>query len=467
MTGLETKNGGRATGSSGFTLIEALVLLFVFGVVAVSSYQAFAVATRSIVEVRSRIGATALAGAKMEIVRNLDYESIGTKKRTASGYSYGIPPGEILEDEDVTASGRAYRVHTFVQYVDDALDGKASGTTPKDGIPNDYKRVRIEVSWGAGGDGQSVALVSAFAPSGMERNEGGGVLSLNVLDHAGAAVGRATVRIVNASTGTDLTAETDATGNLTLPGAPAANQSYSISVSKDGYFPVSTLPPYPAIAFHPVDVHGSVVAGTLNQKTIVTDRSADLTVLTKDPFGNDVPDLAFRLEGGRRTGDTATVPSKPVYAVSQDFDSGSDARKTLDAQSAGNYAFTLPSGSDFRLLRLSTDEASLGGFSLLPGASLELVATVADTGVRSVLASVSDQGGAPLQNAVVRLRNEALAYDATVQTDRYGQAYFPTALPGLAAGTYELSVSASGYAAKTDTVTVSDGLLAKQLVLNP
>jgi type II secretory pathway pseudopilin PulG len=453
----------------GFTLIEALVLLFIFALITVVFYQTFSIGTRSILEAKNRVGAVELANEKMEILRNLDYDAIGTKKWNGSAYAYGIPPGDILEDENVSVNTHSYHVHTFVQYVDDPLDGKITGTSPIDSVPNDYKRVRIEVSWGDEGPDQSVALVSTFSPTGVETGASGGTLSLNVLDNTGAGIGQATVHIANnaVSPAVDLTTQTDSSGNILLPATPAANQSYVISVSKAGYYATTTYPPYPASPFDPVDVHGSVVEAAFNQKTMITDRMAQLTLATKDPFGADLPNIAFRLEGGKKIGD-ATDTALPVYDFSQDLDSGSGSDVSLSDRSSGNYVVTLSDTDRYRLLRLSTNESAVDGFSLLPGVSADVVMTVADKEVPAVLVTVADQAsGVPVEGASVHLTNGTLPYDETVQTDRYGQAYFPTASPGLTAGDYDVSVTAAGFSDYDGSVTVGSGLATKSVELNP
>ena len=81
----------------GFTLVEAMVFLFIFSVTVVTFYRTFASGTKAISNVKSRIVATALANEKMEIVRNLDYEAVGTDG--------GAPAGSIPQEETVTKNG--------------------------------------------------------------------------------------------------------------------------------------------------------------------------------------------------------------------------------------------------------------------------------------------------------------------------------------------------------------------------
>ena len=82
---------------------------------------------------RARNVARELAAQKIEYARNLPYDSIGTVG--------GIPAGTLVQTENVPINGQEYKVSTEVVYVDDPFDGVA----PTDIVPNDYKRVRIDV----------------------------------------------------------------------------------------------------------------------------------------------------------------------------------------------------------------------------------------------------------------------------------------------------------------------------------
>ncbi|MEK7549875.1 MAG: carboxypeptidase regulatory-like domain-containing protein [Patescibacteria group bacterium] len=439
----------------GFTLVESLVLLFIFAIVSAIFFQVYFAGTRLIIESKNRLGATALANQKMEIVRSVDYDTIGTKHWNGSAWVYGIPAGDLLEDETVSVNTHSYNVYTFVQYVDDAFDGQ----TPSDTIPTDYKRVRITVSWGDEGADQQVVLFGNFSPNGIEASSGGGVLSINVLDATGSGVSGASVHIVNSAAGVDTTGMTDSTGNLTLPGAPAGTEAYVITVSKNSYFGASTFPSYPTTAYNPVDVHASVVANVLNQKTIVMDQDADITLQTEDPFGTAIPSISFSLNGGRVLG-TDPSDSSLVYGFSQTGSTDSSGQESYTNESYGQYTFALGSGvTDYSFYKLSPEGTTNTIYDAAPGSTTTLHAVLLDKNIGSVKVEVTNQAdGSPVSGASVQLSNATLVYDATVTTDQYGYAYFPEALPELTAGTYDLAVTASGYGSESDTVDVSGAL---------
>ncbi|NTW14118.1 MAG: carboxypeptidase regulatory-like domain-containing protein [Candidatus Moranbacteria bacterium] len=453
----------------GFTLVEAMFFLFLFSVIALTFYQLFAVGSKRILDVRRKLGATALASERMETVRSLPYASIGTKRPDgAGGWDYGIPAGDILETESIVKTGATYTVHTVAQYEDDSFDGTASGGT-HDSIPTDYKQVRIEVTWVGAEGGQEVVTWGTFSPEGVEQPSNTGVLSINVTDPSGASLQNADVHIVSATGNVDLTAQTDVYGNLSFPGAPPASD-YMLYVSKNGYYGVQTYPAAPASAFNPLDLPMSVVIGSVNQKSFAIGRSSGITVRSEDAFGTAIPSVAFTLSGGHQVGTKLnTIPVEPVYDFSVSDTTGSDGQKAYADRSYGRYALAA-SGSvtGYRFLRvdpgiLNTPDT----FDMVVGTDLIAKMVFAETSVGSVLVSVKTNNGSadvPVQNASVRLQDGTIGYDATVTTGPSGQAYFPTSMPALQAGTYQYDVTADGYAAETGSIAVTGMSLQDQSV---
>lgn len=437
----------------GFTLIESLVFLFIFALISVVFFQTYAVGTRMIIESKNRLGATALANQKMEIIRSINYDAIGTTS--------GIPAGDLLEDEAISVNTVRYTVHTFVQYVDDSFDGTVS-SSPADAIPTDYKRVRVTVSWGSLGTDQTVVIFGNFSPNGIEASSGGGVLSINVLNGAGDGVSGVSVHIVNSASSINTTGTTDATGNLTIPGAPAGSQNYTISVSKTGYYGATTYPPYPTTTYDPTDVHASVVADVLNQKTIVMDQSSDITLVTKDPFDTAIPSIGYTLAGGRILG-RDHVTAANVLEFSQTGTTNGSGVASYPGESAGQYTVSI-SGTNYELYKLTPEETTVDSFTAMAGVAANITAVLLDKNIGSVKVLIEKQAdNSPLGGASVKLSNTTLLYDATVTTDQFGYAYFPTALPSLVAGTYDIAVTLTGYGDESGTVTIGGVLVQKTI----
>ena len=440
----------RKFSNRGFTLVEALVLIFLIVVVAVTFFSVFSSGTKGIIDSKKKLAAAEVANEKMETVRSLDYDDIGT--------TAGIVRGVLPEREVVSWDSGTYYVFTSVQYVDDPYDGTSNSDTTG---TNDYKKVRIKAAWEDDiNSNNSVVLVSNFAPPGIETNAGGGTLSINVLDSDMKSIGQANVHIVNSVLGIDTRATTDNTGNIIFPATPAGDKNYSIEVSKNGYFTVKTYSPYPTSSFSPIDVHASVLDGQLTMVNLYTDKSSNLTVQTQDPFSANVGNVGYSLEGGKKIGDTAATPSVPVYAYKENLNSGSSGENKIADLSSGTYTFTFNAVSGYEFLKLNpidTHFTENNKFILSAGTDWTQKAIFASKTLNSLLVTVQNKTDSkPIKGASVEVKNSLpTAYDKTLTTDDYGQAYFPDNLPELAAGAYTISVSADGFANKNDTTNVS------------
>jgi len=438
----------------GFMLIEALTVIFIFSVIMTTFYAAFSTGTRAIIDVKNRLGAISLANEKMEIVRNLNYTNVGI--------SGGIPNGNIAADENVSANGKSYHVETFIQYVDDSLDG----SYPADTIPNDYKRVRIAVSWNNGtGNAGSVYVVSRFVPYGLESSVGGGVLAINIVDGTGAGVSRANVQIVNStvSPAVNFDAETSDLGNLMFPGALPSTQNYQLTVSKSGYETVATLPPYPITAsYYPTDVHASVTTGALNVKTVVINKLANLHIFTADGAGNKISEVPcnFSLTGGRIIGTTPDMTHDPVYNMQNESSSvPAGGEKDFDTISPGQYILTVSVPSGYVLVGIDP----VSPFSLEPDTTLEVKIKLAQLNSSALLATVEDATGNVIGGAQVELKN-ADGYDVIQTTDAEGVVFFSQGTDPLSPGTYDLKVIATGYQENNSQVVISAAELKTETI---
>lgn len=447
-----------ATKKSGFTLIEMLVFLFIFVVTVVAFYQAFALGITYVLESKNRIAATEVANEKMEIIRSLPYANIGTKTSNGhGGWEYGIPSGDILSSETVSENGHTFTVTTLVQNIADPIDGNPLST-------GDYKRARVQVSWDPGNDPKkSVFVVSTFVPQGLSTASGGDV-SVNVQDDTGAPIGQASVTLSDAVTSVLQTYPADDGGNAKFLGVPQdTTGNYNVQISKAGYFPVQTYPPYNPLtpgSFTPVDKNIAVTNGTLWPVTITTDKLATLTIDTKDMLGNSLPNVNFSLAGGRVMG--TTVPAgAPVYSYSGNLSSGSSGKVSVtnpSGISGGTYTFTVASPpANFQFLKLDASTTNPAAFPLQPGANLEATALFEDTTKDSLLATVVDSANSlPIQGATVELVNAASSYDVTHTTDQFGNAYFPDNTAPLTPVQYTVTVKATNFDDSTGgTVTIN------------
>lgn len=212
--------------AQGFSLVEAIVvsaviLIFFSGLTTMVIYVGDLVQNA-----RAKLSALSAATARLEFIRSLPYDSVGTVA--------GIPSGTIPQNRTVTLNNYTFNERVLIEYVDDDADGL--GASDSNGIIADYKRVKVEYSWNITGATSSLFLLSTVVPRSIETTAGGGTIRVNVFDAATMPVSGASVRLIN-TTGTstiDVTRSTDVSGVALFAGAPA-NSNYQLLATKAGY----------------------------------------------------------------------------------------------------------------------------------------------------------------------------------------------------------------------------------------
>lgn len=453
----------------GFTLIEALTLLFVFSLITLTFYSVMSVGTRYIQDSKNRLAALAVVNEKMEIVRNLKYDDIGT---------VGAGTGNLAEDEDVVENGKTFHVNTVVGMANDSYDG----VYPADVVPGDYKRVIITVSWGSGGPGSnSVNLVSRFVPPGLEvATAGDGILSINIFSDqpGGTGIFGSSVHIVNSETGLDTNQTTDSSGNVILIGPLIQDsiQKYEITVAKNGYETVATMPPYPTTSYNPTDVHASVVVGGINIANIVQNKLTDLELNTVNYLETPIGNIDFHLEGGRLLGIGTTAPFTSVYNFDTNGSTDAGGEKNFSDISPGQYEFSLTaSAAGYEIIgtdpvfpyKLPDTGGKIYLISTQSDTPLDLKIKLADKSATSLLVSVlKNEDDSPISGAVVKLTNGA-GYDVSQTTLIDGRVFFPATADVFASGLYDLKITADGFSESNSQVTIIDGeLKLEEIKLN-
>ncbi len=433
----------------GFTLIESLVLLFIFSITVMTFYKTYMLLTHYSLETKYRTAAVELATAEMEILRNTPYEDIILDPATSppSGSVVSSESGTGLDyDISKTVNGSTYRILTEIYYVDDAEDGEnGAGDT----VPNDYKRVNITILWGDGmsdasNTSKSISLTSFFVPpSGSEAAIENGMLSVNVVDSNGDAVSGTNVEIDDL-TGSESTVDidTDSNGNVLFEDVPTGMNRYKISVDKVGSEHIETILTTTSLPY-PTYTHASVLPGTITTLTIVQDIDPDFSIITKDPFGNVLTEIDFTFTGGHVLGLDSS--SDPVY-INTDCEAESDwtdnsadcADSTVYTKSIGKYDFTLDE-SGYVLWKFNP-------ISSVQHDSVEVMGNlknldddyyngdgvddsemiIIDDSVNGTLVSVTDSiTEESFECVTVRLENTSPDYDQSQQTDVHGMVYFP------------------------------------------
>jgi len=227
---------------------------------------------------KNRVTATAIANSKIEVIRNLSYESVGT-----IGAVLPQAVGILAPIETETLNNTVYTIDTKIEYVVDEADGSGSADT----CDLDYKKVEVKVSWDQN-HSEEVVMTTEVAPDNLvqEANacaaQPGGVLKVTIFDTAGAIVSSPTIKIYDETGNTLYGITTPVNGSHTF--ALAAG-TYRVEVEKNNYVPTRTYST--AEVAIPDNPDPSVLNGYATAISLPIDQVASLTVEGISPTGED------------------------------------------------------------------------------------------------------------------------------------------------------------------------------------
>lgn len=423
-------------------LLEVVFGIGMMTLVFWSLFGVFKLSIEIVISSKAKVGALALANERIEFIRSLSYDSVGTVG--------GIPSGTLAQTEVIPLNQMSYTRRTFIQYVDAPQDG--AGAADTNGIMADYKVAKVEVTWDIKGDERSYSLVTSVVPAGMESLAGGGTIFVNVLDAFGVPLPGAEVRVVNATTNPtiDVATFSNADGLVIFPGAPAAS-GYEISATKTGY---STAQTYASTAGNPNPnpAHLSVVEAQTTNTTLAIDRLSSLAVFTYEPIKlesfNDTFDSGVLVaESASTTVASGEVTlfqfSAGLYEPWGSVTSETIAPTLLYRWGELSWQDTVPPSTDIRYYLLY--ENAPDAFVLIPDAILPGNAAGFTT-------SPVDLSGVPVTYPRLRLRAELTAADQTItpSVDSWALSYErgPVPIPSVPftlRGTKTIGSDASAY----------------------
>jgi len=436
----------------GDTLIGILVAIGIFVILsqavvslAFSSYDLISYS-------RARISARHIALESIEIVRNTPYDSIGT--------TGGIPTGIFIQEQQVPRNGQNYTIRTNISYVDDPFDGIA----PADTLPSDYKRVKIDVSWGgiSSSNFSEVSMVTDVSPYGIESTTGGGTLSILVFDALGLPVPQAQVTLVATTTNPPVNATyyTSDTGRVTLPGAPICSSCYQITVTKAG---MSTDRTYSiAEITNPSKPLSSVLEGQLTEVSFNIDRFAKLklTSFGAEPEFEALPNQIVRVRGEKTIGTSGL--DEPVYKFDQEVVTDSSGELEIEELEWDNYHITLPTDSIMEIAGIYP----ITPISVSPLDQVNLLISLVSDNQSSALLRFEDGSSGLVASVAATLKDdtgfEASESSGIQDTANFGQVFFDS----LTDKVYSLIATASGFLEFNGTVVVT-GDTNEKIILIP
>src|SRR3989339_587834 len=264
------------TTQKGFGIMEVLVSVLIIMILTLGVYQLAIYFLNITSDNKFYVEAIEIANQKMEYIRNLPYDSVGTLT--------GFPAGEIPEYENLHRDGN-FLIHTTIIYHDDEYDGTlASGT---DLILNDYKIATIEVSWNGKFGAKSVTVFSKIISATEEMDIGAGLLKLIIVDANGDPVPNANIHIENNLLSPAYSQDfiSDANGALYRALEPSF-EGYEVTVTKAGY---GTDQTYPRTINNPnpTKPHLSIISAVKTEESFSIDLLSNLTINT---VTSDLPD---------------------------------------------------------------------------------------------------------------------------------------------------------------------------------
>lgn len=391
---------------SGFTLVEALVSVFVFLVVAGGIMQAYYVLTNSAKTSRLKVSATFIANEQIEVARNLPYADVGVVG--------GIPSGLLDPDITIQKDAATFNVKITVRNKDDSFDGTLGGT-PNDFSPADYKLVEVSVYCTTCKSFSPVTLVTIVAPKNLETTSNNGALFVNVYDALGQPVEGADVQIVNSTVNpaVNLSDVTGIGGSLQLVDVIPSNQSYQISVGKSGYSEEMTYLPGGPANPNPTKPHATVAPKEVTQISFSIDKLSSLNVSTVTATCTSTPNIGFQMKGAKLIGINPDIYKYDVYHTT---DAGS--LKNIQNLEWDTYSLFVPVTSTSTHFLAGT--LPLSPLAILPGSSQSVKMVVKPKDPNGLLVSVKDVStGLPITGAEVVLKNGGIV--DTITTGRGSQ----------------------------------------------
>ncbi|OGG95715.1 hypothetical protein A2V95_03490 [Candidatus Kuenenbacteria bacterium RBG_16_41_7] len=423
-------------GKNGFSLIEILFVIVILAVSSMTLYSLLNMSLKMLWENKARVGATELANEKLEIARNLPYNSVGTIG--------GVVAGTVPENETVARNGIDYNVYTNIVYIDDEFDGTWA-SQPADILGNDYKRILVRVSWHSNFSASPVEFYSDVAPKGIETTLAGGTLVLTVFNISGLPVGNANVHIYSDDVVpiVDMNTFSNAQGKVILPAVKAANEAYEIAITKSDYSSSQTYDTTVALPA-PDKPHLTVFEGQATSASFSIDQTGDMFIYVKDINGLPLGNFTVHVQGQKRIGLDGN--GEPVLKFNEDKVSNASGVINMNGLEWDNYEITVASATGYDINEIDPPAP----VALMPLDSLGVNLKLEPTAANSLIVAVKDVEDTPVEGASVRVTNNQ-GYDKTIITGSAGQVFFTP----LSQATTTVAVTKSDYEDYSDELQVS------------
>ncbi len=368
----------------GFTLVETLIGVSVFVMIAGASYQGYAAVLKLVNNSQHRIAAINLANEQIEIVRNLPYADIGVVG--------AIPNGKVPHVQNFSRSGYDFIATTTIRNIDLEFDGLI-GSTTNDLSPADNKTLEIEIGCISCENFAPVFITTQMAPKNLETASTNGALFVKVFDASGAPVSGANVKIISSST--TIVDTTNNSGMLQVVDVPPANEGYSVEVTKTGYSSDETYTPI------------TVLLQQVTQTSFAIDKLSKIIFSSVTDSCAPVSSFDFLLKGSKTT---SINPN--VYKYDTSLVTDGSGQKVLNNMEWDTYTITANDGA-YDLVGINP----LNPFLLSPDTEQTMKLIVAPKDPRTLLITVKDNTLLPLSGASVEFNGSTKITGRGSRTD--------------------------------------------------
>ena len=366
---------------AGFTLMELIVSIAIFAILAVGMLASFGIVTKAAKTAREKTILSSLSTYYLEVVRNMPYSQVGTLE--------GNPHGLLPDSPDAISqniSGVVYKIYYKVQYIHDPADS-ATGTP-------DYKQVKMSILNTS--TSQITDFITTVVPKGLISNPNTGALQVTVINAQGQVLPGAGVNITYPTSSPytyNLPDTTDGNGLVTEVGLPKAINGFRIVATEPGY---STDQTYPITGSNrnPVHPDATIATGTVTQMTLSIDRLSTLNIRTLDQTCHAINGVNINVAGAKLIGQ-----SPNVVKFNNNYSSIAGAIN-LNNIEWDIYTPTLLTGQGYLVLGTSPIQA----ISVLPGTTQTFTIILGAASANSLGVIVKDAStGTALENAAVTL----------------------------------------------------------------
>jgi prepilin-type N-terminal cleavage/methylation domain-containing protein len=399
--------------NKGFGLVEMIISIAIFLVVAVSIYGGFVQILKVLSVLKTKTLMANLANEQIEIVRNLPYGDVGIVE--------GWPLGKIPRNQTIVRDGVSFDVNVSIQNIDDPFDGVIGGS-PNDPSPADYKLVEFTIKCTECNYPEEVKYYTKVSPLALETQGNNGALFIRVFDSNGSPLSGANVNIFNDSGTTTINIDetTNVNGLFSIVDAPTGTNAYKITVTKSGYSTDKTYSIGDINNPNPNKPDATVVSGQVTELSFSIDELSDLSVKTKDSQCSEISNVNFKISGSKTIGEN-------ILKYSANKTTNGSGLVNISGLEWDNYLFEILSGG-FDLVGSS----NIFPLILNPGNDQNIDLILAEAEPKTLLVQVIDsQTGLPLSDAEVKLTSSTNNQKTLTtgkgfigQTDWSGSNYF-------------------------------------------